>query len=305
MQTRRLVILFALLVVFGQPLRAQIKVDIGLERRVYVLYEPIPITVTITNLSGHDLVLADSDSQKWFSFQVTAVVGDEKRIVPPIDMDYKIAPLRIPMGATVKHTVSLSALYAVQDIGVYRFRASVFCQESNKYTSSPQEEFQISEGKLFWQQTVGIPEGVNIKGTHRTLSLLMFRQPKYNVLYVRVEDKDSGVIYTTSPLGPLITGIDPTSMLDKNNLLHVLQLVGPKLFVYSRIGLDGEYYDQMTYSAELSRPVLKKDHEGEVYVSGGKLYTGPDSATAASPAPGSSNDPKLSDRPAGFQAPQQ
>ena len=305
MHTRRFVILTALLLVFARQLHAQVKVDVGLTRRLYLLYEPIPITVAITNLSGHDLTLSDSDQQKWFSFQVTYVSGDEPRIVPPMDVNYKLAPLQIPAGETVKQTVNLTTMYAVQDIGEYHFRASIYVAESNKYTSSMPEELQISDGRLVWEQTVGVPEGVNIKGTHRTWSLLKFRQPKFEVLYVRVEDKDSGIIYTTSPVGPLIGGVEPTYMLDKDNLLHVMELIGPKMFVYTRIGLNGEIYNQVTYSAANSRPVLKKDAEGEVYVEGGQVFPAGGPETAAAPGPASPGDAKLSERPANFAPSQQ
>jgi hypothetical protein len=150
---------------------------------------------------------------------------------------------------------------------------------------------------VFWEQTVGVPEAAGVKGAHRTISLLTFRQPKYNVLYYRVQDKDTNTIYATNALGMLVASVDPDFKLDKDNTLHVLQLVSPRTFIYSRIGLDG-VCDQMNYNAVTTRPVLKKDAEGEVYVSGGKIQTGTDSASA----PVSPDGPKVSDRPAGFPA---
>jgi hypothetical protein len=305
MQLRRFILLPALLVVLAQQLHAQIKVSIGFERRLFVLYEPVPITVAITNLSGHDIVLTDADSQKWFSFQITAVIGEDKRIVPPLDMDYKIPGVNIPAGTTIKHTINLSGLYAVQDIGLYRFKASIYSQDTKKYYSSPPDEFQVTEGRVFWQETVGVPQGKEGAGSNRTITLLTFRQPKYNVLYVRVEDKDKGTIYTTSPLGPLVAEIDPDIKLDKSNLLHVLQLVGPRTWVYSRVGLNGEFYDQLSYNAVTTRPILKKDAEGEVYVFGGKLDVVGPPTTDTTTAGGGPSAPKVSDRPPGFPAPGQ
>ena len=289
----RLLLLPVLLFALGQQLHAQIKVEMGYERRLFVLYEPIPVTVTITNLTGHELELQDSGADKWFSFQVTTgETNGDARVIPPLDVDYKIPGLRIPAGATVKRTVDLSRMYSVQDPGIYRLRASVYSQEAQKYFSSGKDELEVSEGKTFWEQTVGVPQTANERGDHRTFSLMTFRQPKYNVLYVRVQDKDSNTIYTTAALGPLIAEMEPDYKLDKNNTLHVLQLVGPRVFLYSRVSLDG-VCDQLNYYSVNTRPVLRKDPQGEVIVFGGTLNS-PDN-----PAP-SKNGPKVSDRPPGF-----
>lgn len=301
MQLRRL-LLPVLLIIFAQQLHAQIKVDMGYERRLFVLYEPIPITVTITNLTGHDLTLTDSNTEKWFNFEVTTSDG---RIVPPLDINYKIPGIRVPSGATVKHTVNLCAMYAVQDIGVYRVKASIYSQEAKKYYSSAKDELEVTEAKTFWTQTVGVPDNASVKGTHRTLSLLTFRQPKYNVLYARVEDKDTNTIYATTSLGPLIASTEPDFKLDKSNTLHVLQLVGARTFLYTRVGLNGAC-DQVNYYSVNSQPRLKKDTEGEVYVSGGQLDS-PDAppGSVSGPRAPVSTGPKISDRPPGFSPPGQ
>lgn len=290
----RLLLLPVLLFAFGQQLHAQIKVEMGYERRLFVLYEPIPITVTITNLTGHDLVLNDSDAEKWFSFQVTTSDG---RVVAPLDADYKIPGIRIPTGTTVKRTVDLSRMYGVQDVGLYRIRASIYSQDAQKYFSSGKDELEVSEGKTYWEQTVGVPQASGEKGEHRTFSLMTFRQPKYNVLYVRVQDKDSNTIYTTAALGPLIAEIEPECKLDKSNTLHVLQLVGPRVFLYSRVSLDGTC-DQLNYYSVNSRPTLRKDPQGEVIVFGGTLDSPDGPSTSSKGGP-----PKVSDRPPGFGGP--
>ena len=79
----------------GNRFCAQIKVDMRIGRRLYIAYEPIMVTVAITNLSGHEIMLTDADGQKWFSFQVTA---DEDRIIPPLDLDYHLASPDDPAG---------------------------------------------------------------------------------------------------------------------------------------------------------------------------------------------------------------
>jgi hypothetical protein len=116
------------------------------------------------------------------------------------------------------------------------------------------------------------------------------------MLYVRVQDDDAGKVYITSPLGRLLLSNDPDIKLDKDNQIHVLQLVGAKTYVYTRIGLNGEWQGQLTYNSVTTTPILKKDAQGEVFVQGGKL-----DAPVNPTAPGV---PKISDRPPGFPAPQ-
>jgi len=289
MPSRRHLILFLLLLAAGRQLHAQVKVDMRIDRRLHIVYEPIMITVSITNLSGHDLELTDADNQKWFSFQVTTGDG---RIVPPTDLDYHLQPLSIPAGQTVRRALNLSTLYAVQEFGLYRIKASVYSPEFQKYFSSQTSDVEITEGKLIWQQTVGVPAGMEGAGTYRTISLLTHRMEKDNMLYIRVEDKEGGVVYTTNQLGRVLLSFDPMIELDKTNQIHVLQLIGAKSYVYSKIGLNGEWLGQLSYNAVNSRPMLKKNASGAVRVVGGQLDV--------PVTPNAPTEPKLSDRPPGL-----
>ena len=285
MNFRRYVVVFAILLALAQQLHAQVKVEMSIKRTLYLVYEPIIVTVSITNLSGHDLTLDDADSQKWFSFQVTAGDG---RIVPPVDLDYHLEPLNIPMGETVKRTLNLSSLYAVQEFGLYRIKASVYSSETQKYYSSPASDLEITDGKLIWEQTVGVPG----KQSNRTISLLTFRMEKDNMLYIRVQDKEAGLVYTTNQLGRVLLTYEPEVQLDKENQIHVLQLVGARTYVYSRIGLDGEWLGQTVYNVVTTKPTFKKTKDGNVIVIGGQADV--------PVAPGTPAEPKLSDRPPGF-----
>src|SRR5205823_13976598 len=115
--------------------------------------------------------------------------------------------------------------------------------------------------------------------------------PNDNVLYARVQDKEGGIVYANYPLGRMISGDEPVAQLDERNQLHVLQLVGPKTFVYSRIGLNGQWLGQVTYNELRTRPHLKRLADGKVDVVGGEMDVPVAQPVGAPPAP------KLSDRP--------
>ena len=272
------------------PLHAQLRVEININRRLFIAYEPVVATVSITNLAGRDVLLQDAEGQKWFSFSIT---NPEESPVAPRDMHYALSPLTVPAGQTVKRKVNINELYPVNDFGLYRIRASVYFADMHKYFSSAPTAIEISEGKVVWQQTVGVPEGDEGAGSNRAVTLLTFRQPKDNMLYVRVEDRDAGIIYCTHPIGRVLVAEAPQVLLDDRNQLHVLQLVGPKSYTYTCVGLNGEVIDQKAYNELKTKPHLKKSANGNIAVAGGQI----EDANAAQAA---AHAPKLSDRPPGM-----
>lgn len=271
--------------------QAQLKVELKISRRLFLAYEPVVATVSVTNLSGREITLQDAGADKWFGFQITS---GEDRPVPPRDANYALDPLRIKAGETLKRSVNLTSLYPVTDFGLYRVRASIYFADLQRYFSSPVSNIEITEGKVIWQQTVGVPEGQPGAGSYRTISLLTHRLPKENMLYVRVEDRDGDTIYATGQIGRILFSVTPDVQLDTANQLYILQLVGQRTYLLTRIGINGEWLGQITYSAVGTRPSLRRMADGHVEVVGGQV-----DVRVAQPA----NGPvaaKLSDRPPGL-----
>lgn len=69
---------------------AQLQVDITLKRTLYIAYEPLIVNVSITNLSGASLELADSGRNHWFSFQIETL--DNRPVAPALGVP------RIPLS---------------------------------------------------------------------------------------------------------------------------------------------------------------------------------------------------------------
>jgi len=286
--------LFVLIVVslgLVSSLHAQLEVELKISRRFYLAYEPVIATVTITNLAGRDLLLQDAEGQKWFSF---TIVNGEQSPVGPRDSHYQVSPLTIQAGQTLKRTVNLNELYPINDFGLYRVRASIYFADMHKYFSSAPVGIEISEGKLAWQQVVGVPEGQEGAGSYRVISLLTFRLPKENQLYVRIEDREAGIIYCTHAIGRILLAETPQAVLDLQNQVHLLQLVGPRIWAYTRVGLNGEILEQTSYTQLKVAPHLKKLPNGNVIVAGGQV----EASKADTGLPASVQ--KLSDRPPGF-----
>lgn len=249
---------------------AQVRVDIGFKRKLYVLYEPIIATVTINNLSGQPLLLEDSDRHRWFGFNIERADG---QLVPPVNPDYALAPAAVGPGEKLTRAVNLTPLFPLRDFGLYRVKAAVYVASLGRYFSSPPLGVEITEGRPIWQEVVGLPGAEGGKPELRTITLLTHKLSRSTRLYARIEDRDSGKIYAMHQLGTFLSFGQPEVMLDARNEIHILQNSAPKHFIYTHLGLQGEVLAQQSYMEAGSRPVLAKQAGGSVAVAGGHPYT--------------------------------
>jgi hypothetical protein len=264
-------------------------VDVKFKRLQYIAYEPVMATVAITNLAGRDIELRDSDGQSWLGFEVT---GNDGQSVPPLNTENAQPPLKIEAGQRVTRQIDLAPLYPVHDFGAYHVRTHVYFADLGKFFYSKTGVFEVTDARPIWQQTVGVPTGIGAGGEVRTYSLLTNRFPDHTSLYVRVQDKDTGIVYATYSLGRTIAFEQPQAEIDQANQLHVLHCAAPRAWAYSRIGLNGELLAHSSFMETKSRPRLAHSANGEVAVRGGIIEA---------PAQDSRNRaPKLSARPPGL-----
>ncbi|HEV2095044.1 MAG TPA: hypothetical protein VGQ82_00925 [Chthoniobacterales bacterium] len=275
------------LLVLAHSARGQIQVELKFKRLQYIAYEPVFASVAITNLAGRDIELSDEGGQHWFGFEVT---GEDGRLLAPVKAGTAEPPLSVPAGKTVTRKVNLTPAFAVHDYGAYHVRANVFFPDLNKFFYSPTKVFQVTDARAIWQKTVGLPTGTAGGGDVRTYSLLSNRFPDHTSLYVRVEDKTTGVVYSTYSLGRVIAYDEPQAELDPANQLHVLCCSAPRTWSYSHIGLNGELLAQSTFMTTKTRPRLRHAPDGTIAVHGGMV----DLPAARSVRGGA---PKLSARP--------
>jgi hypothetical protein len=280
-------ILLAALFLTAAQTQAQVQVELKFKRLQYIAHEPILATLKIANLSGRDIDLQDDNGQHWFGFEVTA---EEGRLLAPLRGSTSEPPLHVEAGQTVTRKINLTPLFPVADLGAYHVRANVYFPDLNKFFYSATKAFQVTDARPIWQKTVGVPDGASGAGQLRTYSLLSNRFIDYTGLYVRVEDRDTGVVYSTYSLGHIIANDEPQAELDRSNQLHVLHCAAPRSWAYSHIGLNGELLAHSTFLETKSRPRLRHGSDGAIAVSGG-MRDVPVAQSKRAPAP------KLSDRP--------
>jgi hypothetical protein len=274
--------------VFAAAAEAQVQVDLKFKRLQYIAYEAVVATVAITNLAGRDIELHDADGQSWLGFEIT---GSEEQPIAPLSRTNREPPLKIQSGQRVTRQIDLTSLYPVHEYGAYHVRTNVYFSDLGKFFYSGTRVFEVTDARPIWQQTVGVPGGAGASGEVRTYSLMTNRFPDHTSLYVRVQDKDTGVVYATYSLGRTIAFEQPQAEIDRANQLHVLHCAAPRAWSYARVGLNGELLTHSSFMETKTRPRLVHSGNGEIAVRGGMLEA---------PAQSSgSRAPKLSARPPG------
>jgi hypothetical protein len=280
----KLIVPLALFLFLAEAAQAQIQVELKFKRLQYIAHEPVMATVKITNLAGRDIDLHDENGRRWFGFEVNA---RESRLLPPLKQNNPEPALHIEAGKTVTRKINLTLLFPVQDFGAYHVRANVYFADLNKFFYSQTKVFQVADARPIWQKTVGIPDGMPGAGELRTYSLLSNRFPDHTSLYVRVENKNTAIVYATYSLGRVIAYDEPQAELDPANRLHVLHCAAPRTWAYSHIGLNGELVRRSTFIETKTRPRLRRTADGAIAVSGG-MRDVPVAQSARSPSSKSS-----------------
>jgi hypothetical protein len=282
----RLIFLTSSVFLLATTAEAQIQVDLKLKRLQYIAYEPVVATVAITNLAGREIELHDADGQSWLGFELS---GSEEQPIAPLSGAKAEPALKIAAGQRVTRQINLTPLYPVNEFGPYHVRTNVYFADLGKFFYSGTRVFEVTDARPIWQQTVGVPEGTAGSCEVRTYSLMTNRFPDHTSLYVRVQDKDRGVVYATYSLGRTLSSEQPQAEIDRANHLHVLHCAAPRAWSYARVGLNGELLEHSSFMETKTRPRLLHSANGEIAVRGGVIE-----APARNSA---SKVPKLSARP--------
>lgn len=270
---------------------AQINVSISIKQRFHLLYEPVIATVNVTNQTGREITLSDSPQYQWFGFRILAE-GD--RMIPLRNNNYHLAPITMKPGETVKRSVNLNQLYDMGESGQFRIQASIYFDGLDKFYSSKPTFIDVSEGRILWRKTAGVPEGQPGAGSMRTFTLLSHQVGETNTLYVRVEDQADSMVYCTFPIGRLLDNVPVQAEFDSSNNLYVLHLIGMRAYVLTKVSPNGEFGGQVNYSAPKTRPTMRKVADGSLQIIGGRREGSV--AQMATPV----EPPKLSARPPSF-----
>lgn len=286
--TRHLILLsLALLIGLAASATAQVTVNLRFHKRNFLAGEPVPLTVSLTNMSGRDLSFRGTNTSSWIDFIVSSNRG-----VPltPVGTP-AFGTILIPAGKTLARTVDLAQLYSLRELGNFSVYSIVRLpgQKTGGYQSQ-RHLFTLSGAKPYWSQVVGVP---GKPGLTREFRLIHFSGDRKTQLYVQVADTTSGLPLRTHHLGEVLMFRKPTVLLDSKLNMHVLYLITPAIWGHAEISPDGKFLGRKLFkNAPSGNPSLVNLEDGSVLTVGGIPYD-PEKAAAER-----AKARKASDRPA-------
>jgi hypothetical protein len=239
---------------------SQTQIGIQLDRDQFLLYEPIPVKLTILNNSGSPLNI----SGDWLSFMVTLPDGSGIRK----DNKLSIEPLQLESGSRKTIVINITPLYSIRDVGQYLLQGVI--EVNGVQYVSRTVAFNVANGQKVWSETKPV------NGVQRTYSLYRFSPTSTNTqVFVRVEEPDENKVYATYSLGDMVSFIQPETKFDQEGNLNVLHPKGQGAYQYSRISVSGKLEHRADYQASSkSRPTLVLGEDGLVMVQGGQSMLG-------------------------------
>jgi len=250
--------------VLAPMVSAQVSVELTLEQDQFLAGESVPVAVRITNFSGQTLHLGkDSD---WLCFSVE---GRDNYLVPTTGDVPVQGEFDVQSSSVATHRVDLAPYFALTRPGRYVVTATVKLKDWDKELASKPKPLDVIAGTKLWEQEVGVPGAAGQPPEVRKYALQQAIHLKQMKLYVRVTDQAESRVIGVFPIGPLISFSSPEHQIDKESNLHVLYQTGAKTFNYSVVNPNGRLLVRQTYEYTDTRPGLRVDREGRIFIGGG------------------------------------
>jgi hypothetical protein len=99
-----------------------------------------------------------------------------------------------------------------------------------------------------------------------------------------VTDAQERQVYRVVPVGPLVSFSEPQAQVDASSQLHLVFQSGARSFRYFVYDSAGELVTRQTHDYASTRPALRSNDSGKIFITGGARHFAPDdypSLTAA------------------------
>jgi hypothetical protein len=216
--------------------QAQVSVSLKTDRKHYLRYEPVAITVQLRNYSGNTLIFGDDEgaNRGYLRFIVERTQGQEMR--PTGRGMNPVADLILGAGESREIALNLNHFFDLRAEGSYVVTAQMGHQRLPSDFRSEPVSIDVREGVPVVTRNLGLPQvdgGANIKAL--AASLLLFHDGEGWLYCLRAETDDA--VLGTVRLGPQISGSQPQMDADAASDIHVLVQVQSRLFLYAVYGL--------------------------------------------------------------------
>jgi hypothetical protein len=286
-------LLSVLLLIAASRASAQLEVGIALERINYVAYEPLHATVTVTNNSGNDVVLGGPNNTTWLNFLITYDNGRAATAIGNPDVQAMICR----NGQSIQRRFNLPNYFHLTDSGTYIVKASAYFPDLQRWIPSRPARFSIYQAsRPKWERSFALPRGHRMAGKYRRYQIFNFFDTDRPYVYVRILDESTEMVLFTHRLSSLVPGREVQPAVDSSQVLHLLCLGSPQVWLYMTVDPDGKIGEPRYYRQGKGQPQLVTLPDGEVLIRGGYTY---DPTEKPAAAPGDTAIRRLSDRPPG------
>jgi hypothetical protein len=246
--------------------QAQVEVVVELEQDQLLPGESLWVASRVINYSGQTLSLgADED---WLQIMIETPDG--------IPVSYRGTipvkePFELPSSKMATKRLDVTPYYDFTQPGRYFLTATVRIPAWGQAVRSKPKSFEVVRGSNLWQQDVGMPVASGVEGAPEVRRFILQRAMhiKQMKLYVRVTDAVGTHIFGTVPLGLMLAVSEPEKQIDAQTRLHVLWQTGARDFTYCVVSPDAKLILRETHEITDTRPVLRRNREGQLVVSGG------------------------------------
>ena len=241
-------------------LRAQIGIEISLNRDVYMLYEPVYACVTLRNDTGRPLLFGKNP--KFQGFVLFEIKDRSGRVIPQRpDAGVSVTGLVLRPGEVKRMVIPIHKYYDLDRADRYTINAFVSHNLLPHEYQSRNINFNIEKGVKIWSRTVGMAdiEGVVEAKTPRTrtytIRMLTEAPNKYYYLVVEDEKQTYGVMRVGREIGreKFMAEVDMLSRI------HLLVPISPKVFHYLSFSIDGENVNNSYWKISETIPMLYRD----------------------------------------------
>jgi hypothetical protein len=248
---------------------SSVTAELAFDQEQYLPGEDVLVDLKIYNRSGQNLEFGVDD--RWLSFSVQREDGKEVDLTSavPVKGSFTLRPSEM-----ATKTVNLTPCFDLNKLGRYRVVATLTISQWNSSIKSKAGFFTLINGSPlpgFRDIEYGVPPpaGVsNVPPVMRRYSLLKNVLQNEIRLYYQMKDFQGKPI-KTFPIGRMVSFANPEARMDLKSQLHVLTQFGAKSSCYVVMDADGNLVLRQTHDFTQTRPVLRTDTDGRVYVAGG------------------------------------
>ncbi len=269
---KRIGLLAALALLAAWPVQAQpngVTAELKLDQDQYLPGEDLQLKVRIFNRSGQQITFGKDNN-----WMVISIMGENNVPCPTLgDMPLE-GEFSLLTGEVGTRPLNPTPYFDFRRLGRYRVTARIRLPQWGQEIVCKSVSFTVANGAPLpnlGNLTFGLPlppGTTNGIPEVRKYSLLKVTYLKELKLYFRLTDGRDKIL-RVFPIARMTSFSEPEAQIDRVNNLHVLSQSGARSFSYCVLNPDGQWVARQTCVYTGSRPVLRVNDEGQIFVAGG------------------------------------